>query len=79
MFELPFQLYRLLGTAHNGLLKFVLVTHGILCKPPDLTQNHLFQEIHTDIMSRCAVAPATVVIGTVKIPNVVIALVEVVV
>lgn len=79
LFELPFSFYGLLGTSHNSLLKFILITHGILCKPLDLTQHHLFQEVHTDIMGRSAAAPATVVIGAVEIFDIVIALVEMVV
>ena len=79
MFELPFQLYRLLGTAHNGLLKFVLISYRIFCEPLDFPQNHLFQKIHTDIMGRGTVAPATVVIGAVEILDIVISLIEVVV
>ena len=51
----------------------------LLCKPLDLTQNHLFQKVYTDIMGRGAAAPATVVIGTVEILDIVIVLVEVVV
>ena len=61
------------------MLKFVLITHGILCKPLDLSQNHLFQKVYTNIMGRGAAAPATAVIGAVEILDIVISLVEVVV
>lgn len=76
LFQLPLQLNGFLGATHNCLLEFILITHSVLGEPFDLTQNHLFQKIHTDVMGRCTSPPAAVVVGAVKVFDIVISLIE---
>lgn len=50
--------------------------HSVLGEPFDLSQNHLFQEIHPDVMGRCTSPPAAVVVGAVEVFDIVISLIE---
>ena len=47
-----------------------------LREPPDLTKNYLLQEIHADIMRRGTGTSIALVIGTIKILDIRIALIE---
>ena len=67
LFQLPLQLNGFLGAAHNCLLEFILITHSVLGEPLDFPQNHLFKEIHPDVMGRCTSPPAAIVVGAVAL------------
>ena len=50
LFQLPLQFNGFLGATHDYLLEFILIMNSILGEPLDFPKNHLFQEIHPDVM-----------------------------
>ena len=65
--------------SHDSLYEVAFVSAGKLGQSPNLAQNHLFQKIHTDVVSRGASPLGAVIIGTVEVAYIMIALAEMVV
>ncbi|CAB1245717.1 protein of unknown function [Ruminococcaceae bacterium BL-4] len=58
---------------------FIFILARKFCKPADFSQYDLFQKVHTDVMSGGASAPIAFVVGTIKILDIRVALIEVVI
>ena len=67
-----------LGAAHNRFQKFILIADCIFGKEFDFSENNLFQKIYPDIVRGSTGSAISTVVRTVKILDIVVALVEVV-
>src|SRR5699024_11856645 len=56
--------------------KLILKLAGKLGQPPDLTQHHLFQKVHADVMGESAAPTIAFIVGVIEILDVGVTLIE---
>ena len=76
LFQFAVGFRHLLGVPNHSFQKFVLIAAGELRQAPNLTKHHLFQKIHSDIMRRGTGPAVALVVGTVKILDLRVPLIE---